>query len=127
MRPSLCLVTAFGLAIFNLSMQAEDYSYTTTNGTITITKYTGPGGAVIPREINGLPVITIGDYAFLQTYVTSVTIPNSVTNIGEGAFASLAVKTDFGAVWLPLDPCCGDKMPGGTHAQVPFARFPPLL
>ena len=34
---------------------------TTNNGTITITGYTGPGGAVtIPGTINGLPVTSIG-------------------------------------------------------------------
>ena len=38
------------------------YTYTTNNGTITITGYTGPGGAVtIPGTINGLPVTSIGD------------------------------------------------------------------
>ena len=32
------------------AVQAEDYTYTTNAGTITITKYIGPGGAVtIPR------------------------------------------------------------------------------
>jgi hypothetical protein len=46
MRRSLCRVAAFGLAIFNLSMRAEDYTYATDNGTITITEYTGSGGDV---------------------------------------------------------------------------------
>ena len=46
-------------------VQGQDYTYTTTNGTITITGYTGPGGAVIiPDRINGLPVTSIGDFAF---------------------------------------------------------------
>ena len=45
-------------------VQAQ-FTYTTTNGTITITGYTGPGGWVtIPSTINGLPVTSIGDYAF---------------------------------------------------------------
>ena len=45
-------------------VQAQ-FNYTTNNGTITITGYTGPGGAVaIPDTINGLPVTSIGDYAF---------------------------------------------------------------
>ncbi len=47
------------------AVQAQDYTYTTNNGTITITQYTGPGGAVtIPDTINGLPVTSIGDQAF---------------------------------------------------------------
>ncbi len=57
---------------------------TPTNGTITINGYTGPGGALaIPATINGLPVTSIGSGAFGScTNLTSVTIPNSVTNIG---------------------------------------------
>src|SRR6267154_2382750 len=40
-------------------VQAQ-YTYTTNNGTITITGYTGPGGAVaIPSTITGLPVTSI--------------------------------------------------------------------
>jgi len=42
-------------------VRAEDYTYTTNNGAITITQYRGPGGVVtIPSTINGLPVISIG-------------------------------------------------------------------
>ena len=41
-------------------VQAQ-FNYTTNNGTITITGYTGPGGAVaIPDTIDGLPVTRIG-------------------------------------------------------------------
>jgi len=41
------------------------FSYRTNNGTITITKYSGSGGAVsIPSAINRLPVTSLGDLAF---------------------------------------------------------------
>jgi hypothetical protein len=64
--------------------RALDFTYTTTNGTITITRYTGSGGAVdIPRTIDGLPVASIENYAFSGcTSLTSVTIPDSVTSLG---------------------------------------------
>ena len=64
------------------------FNYTINNdNTITITKYTGSGGAVtIPSVINGLPVTSIGESAFFDcASLASVTIPNSVTNIGDGA------------------------------------------
>jgi len=70
------------------AVQAQ-YTYTTnSDNTITITGYTGSGGAVtIPSTINGYPVTSIGEIAFQSnTNLTSVTIPNSVTNIGDRAF-----------------------------------------
>ena len=65
-----------------------DYSYTSDGTEITITGYTGAGGAItIPDEIDGLPVTRIGNYAFYRcTGLTSVTIPDSVTSIGNYAF-----------------------------------------
>lgn len=79
-----------GLLLLTLPVvvHAEDYTYTTNSGTITITSYTGVGGAVtITNIINGLPVTSIGTNAFAScTNLTSVTIPNSVTNIESYAF-----------------------------------------
>jgi hypothetical protein len=66
----------------------SDLNYKTNNSAITITGYTGSGGAVtIPGTVNLLPVTSIGDGAFaLCTSLTSVTITNSVTSIGNYAF-----------------------------------------
>lgn len=57
----------------------------------TIRTITGYGGTdtvvVIPSKINGVTVETIGNAAFRDSSVTSVTIPASVTEIGSNAFA----------------------------------------
>ncbi len=81
----ICLLCALMLSAV---VQAQDYTYTTNNdGTLTITGYIGSDGAVfIPGTINDLPVTSIGDWAFYSTDVTNVTIPDSVTSIGDGAF-----------------------------------------
>jgi hypothetical protein len=84
---------AMFLFAFSGVVQAQ-FTYTTNNGTITITKYTGPGGVVIiPTVTNGLPVTGIGDQAFSFTggggppiILASVTIPDTVTSIGSKAF-----------------------------------------
>ena len=98
----------------------SQFTWTTNNGTITITLYTGPGGAVtIPSTITGLAVtsigklalnycdsltsivipnsiLTIGDYAFLScANLTSVVIPDSVISIGDDAFSSCAKLTSL--------------------------------
>jgi hypothetical protein len=98
-------------------VQAQ-FTFTTTNGTITITGYTGTNAAVtIPSTTNGLPVTSIGDSAFVNdgslanvtilanvsnigdyaisdcTNLTNVTLGNSVTSIGGDAFYSCSSLT----------------------------------
>jgi len=76
------------LLISPLVAQAQ-FTYTTNaDNTLTITGYTGDGGAVtIPTNIEGLTVTSIGFEAFIdKTTVTSVTFPGSVTSAGYGAF-----------------------------------------
>jgi len=72
------------------------FVFTTNNGAITITGYTGPGGAVIiPGSTNGYPVTRIGNDAFSFCFpLTGITIPNSVTNIGDGAFHACSSLTN---------------------------------
>ncbi len=84
-------------AIPRVAAQEADYTFTTNNGTITITWYTGPGGVVtIPDMFNGLPVTSIGDYAFgYRSSMTSITIPNSVISIGFRAFFGCPVLTSI--------------------------------
>jgi len=75
----------------------QDYHYTTNNGTITITEYTGLGGnVIIPGTINTLPVTSIGNSAFYScNRLSKVKIANSVTNIGNDAFRSCTGLTDI--------------------------------
>src|SRR5579871_2951456 len=76
------------------------FTFTTNSGTLTITGYTGPGGAlVIPSTTNGLAVTAIGTNAFENhTSLTSVTIPNSVSNIWDGAFENC---TSLAGITIP--------------------------
>jgi hypothetical protein len=81
------LLTLLLLFALPAAVQAQ-FNYTTNQGAITITQYTGPGGAVtIPNKMNGLLVTTIARNAFSScASVTSVTIGTNVTTIGRRAF-----------------------------------------
>ena len=89
------LLSALPLLTLPAAVHAQ-FNFTTNNGTITITGYTGPGGAVfIPSTTNGYPVSSIGNYAFQSSAnLTNVTIPNSVSNIGYGTFQSCTNERD---------------------------------
>src|ERR1035441_6676635 len=91
------LLVLFGLLLLGVpaavqgqsgSADGFDYSINASNtNSITITGYYGPGGSVvIPTNINGLLVTSIGTNAFEFSSLTSVTIPSSVTSIEDGAF-----------------------------------------
>jgi hypothetical protein len=67
-------------------VQAQ-FTLTTNKGAITVTGYTGSyDSPVIPSATNGYPVKSIGQNAFSGAGITNVTIPDSITNIGENAF-----------------------------------------
>lgn len=75
-------------ATFTITVTAPSRDFTFDATTGTIKKYNGNDAVVnIPSEINGTPVTTIGNAAFRDSSVTSVTIPASVTEIGANAFA----------------------------------------
>ena len=92
-EPASALVnaeTGFVTAAFvsDTATPASDFTYTSSNGQVTITKYTGLGSVVnIPSVIDGLPVISIGTRAFVnRDNLTSITIPDGVISIGDYAF-----------------------------------------
>lgn len=85
----LCLVL---LCIPTLQAQAERYSpwsYQIRDGSVFITNYCADGSShvEIPSTIDGYPVTGIGNSAFLGRKLTSVTIPDTVTQIVDAAFA----------------------------------------
>jgi BspA type Leucine rich repeat region (6 copies) len=81
------LMVALSVLALPALVQAQ-FTFTTNSGAITITGYNPAAGlnVVIPASTNGYPVTSIGDNAFQFSGLTSVTIPNSVTNIGYEAF-----------------------------------------
>ncbi len=77
-----------------LSLQAlatdSSFEYTETNGQLTITGYSGnvPSELEIPSTIEGKSVVAIAERAFYEVETLErVTIPESITTIGYGAFA----------------------------------------
>ena len=75
---------------------ATDFRYTVTDGKITLESYIGTGTSVtIPTEIDGCPVVAIGDRAFENNLkLTEILIPEGVQSIGWFAFSGcIALKT----------------------------------
>jgi hypothetical protein len=96
---TVCATSLLPLLLFLLlpaAVQAQYGYVTNSDNTITITNYTGAGGAVtIPSTINGLTVTSIGSNAFYNcTNLTSVTMGTNVTSIGDWAFTSCTSLTN---------------------------------
>ena len=73
------------------SVSDDNFTYSFNNGGgLTVDAYNGSDSNVtIPSEVNGVPVTQIGPLAFAganRHYIKSVSIPDSVTVIGEFAF-----------------------------------------
>ncbi len=86
MKKSIALLAAFVIASTHQTLWG-DWAYSVSDNQATITSYSGDGGeVVIPAVMNEIPVVKIGSFG-KNTSVTSVTIGNSVTSIGDWAFA----------------------------------------
>ncbi len=85
-----------------MAATSGDYQYKLIeNGNkVEIVRYTGSGGsASIPASLEGKPVTCIGRSAFAYATVTSVSFPDSVTNISVDAFSYCynLVSVQFGS------------------------------
>ncbi len=93
--PVLCWLATAATAS---AAQSGDFTYTVNTpaaDSVTITGYTGAGGAVVlPDTIASLPVTAVGDSAFYDVdSITSITIPDSVTEIGISSFFACSILT----------------------------------
>lgn len=85
---------------------ASDFAYTADGGEVTITDYVGTSEHVlIPDTIDGLPVTALGHRAFYEKTVTTVVVPDSVTEIGAACFSGdnylVSLKLPDGLKRLP--------------------------
>ncbi len=74
-----------------------DWEYNDYGSGVEIAKYLGSDSrVVIPSEINGKKVVSIGDFAFDDYEImTGIEIPDSVTNIDDAAFQRCINLTDI--------------------------------
>ena len=120
-------------ATFTITATAPSRDFTFDATTGTIKKYNGNDAVVnIPSEINGTPVTTIGNAAFRDSSVTSVTIPASVTEIGANAFAGCTNLTSvtYGGDWSNLtiqsgNPAVEDAAKDAANEQLFDFEFTP--
>lgn len=87
-RLFVSIFIVIALALPAVAQSKFFYSTNADGGSITIKGYSGPGGVVtVPRVIDGLTVTAIGDFAFARhSELSKITLPDSVTSIGKGAF-----------------------------------------
>ena len=90
------LLIVLSLSILAQARSDGEYVYTIEDGEATVTRYVGTDSAVtVPSVLDGCPVRAIGGKAFYQTAVTEVALPESVTYIGERAFAECTSLVEF--------------------------------
>ncbi len=74
----------------------KDYTYSVSNGTATITQYTGSASTVyVPSTLGGYPVTTIGNSAFKDCNISQILFPRSITSIDSYAFQNCVKLTSI--------------------------------
>ncbi len=83
------------IAMAQSVVKVDGITYIINGDSAEVNAYSGNGGeVVIPSKVNGVPVTSIGNYAFAEEYgvtddakrITSVSVPYTVKTIGKGAF-----------------------------------------
>lgn len=70
------------------TLEDGDFVYTRNGNTLTLTAYNGTDNVLeVPASVNGMAVTSIGANALSgNSYISSVTLPDSVSSIGASAF-----------------------------------------
>jgi hypothetical protein len=86
-----------GLLLALATTAHAQFQFSENNGTLTVTGYSGPDTVITIPSTNtaGELVTSIGASAFQGSSLASVTIPDSITNIGTGAFLMCGSLTNI--------------------------------
>lgn len=78
------------LATSSLALSNTEFTYSVIDGGIEVTGCAGscPSDLVIPEEIDGFIVKSVGEFAFSSKNLTSLALPDSIIRIEMGAFQS---------------------------------------
>ena len=132
---TLLLASAFQTAMGQTTVGA--WTYIVENGGATIKASTATGAVTIPSVLNGVPVRKVGDdrsgpiFGYPNLSVTSITIPNSVTSIGGGAFrqcdnlASITIPNSVTSIldgaFMECDNLASITIPNSVTSIGPYA------
>ena len=69
--------------------ELTEFTFEEQDGAITVTGYSGSGTVLsVPQTINELPVVAIEEYAFEDSELQQITLPEGLQTIGTGAFSN---------------------------------------